>query len=200
MSISKENLVILCSLGALALIVVFLVMPSFDEFNLDRQIIVEKQASLEQAKIYNQQITDKNNQFKNEQLQELLSVLPKQEELSALLIQLEGLATGNGLIMESVDFSKIEQQPQAEAPGTDTGTDMSGTDSGLITAGPAPAPPYKILLVTMKLNGAYDAFKNYLEAVEKNKRIMDVTSLVLDNSSGLTQYFSFTVNLHVYYQ
>jgi Tfp pilus assembly protein PilO len=199
MSISKENLVILCTLGALALVAVFLVMPSFDSVNLDRQIIGEKQASLEQTKIYNQQIAEKNNQFKNEQLQELLSILPKQEELSALLIQLEGLATGNGLIMESVDFSKIEQQPQAEAP-SDTETDVSGTDTGLITAGPAPAPPYKILLVTMKLSGSYEAFKNYLESVEKNKRIMDVISLVLDNSSGLASYFFFTVNLHVYYQ
>ena len=198
MSISKENLVIISSLGALVLVVLFLIMPSFDSMNLDRQILLEKQSSLEQAKLFNQQIAEKNSQYKSEELENSLSVLPKQEELSALLIQLERLATGNGLIMESVDFSKIEQEEPQSAPELKEG---AYSESGLLlNAEGTQAQPYRILLVSLKLNGTYGAFKNYLQAVEKNKRIMDVASLSLNTGSGIAQNLFFTVNLRVYYQ
>jgi Tfp pilus assembly protein PilO len=197
MSISKENLVIISSLGALVLVVLLLIMPAFDSVNINRQIISERQSALEQAKLFNEKISELNNQYKSEELENLLSVLPKQEELSDLLIQLERLATDNGLIMESVDFSKIEQSSQVQEPQS---TDQSGEGVATENGQEVQVQPYKILLVSLKLNGAYDAFKNYLQAVEKNKRIMDVTSLSLNTSSGIAQNFFFSVNLQVYYQ
>jgi len=201
MRISKENLVIIGSVCALVLVVLLLIMPAFDSMNIDRQIVSEKQSSLEQAKLFNQQIADKNSRYKSEELENLLSVMPKQEELSALLIQLEGLATGNGLIMESVDFGKIEQDSQAQEPRL--GDELQGgiaPENSQANSQGTQIQPYKILLVSLKLNGAYGAFKNYLRAVEKNKRIMDVVSLSLNTGSGIAQNFFFSVNLRVYYQ
>ena len=201
MSISKENIVIIGALCALALAVTFLIMPAFDSMNNNRQIIKEKQGDLEEAKLFNQKIEEMNSQYNSEELESILSVLPKQEELSVLLIQLEGLATGNGLIMESVDFSKIEQEFGVEQiPPTSELEDGVSGQGDLASTQQTQVQPYKILLVSMKLNGGYGAFKNYLRAVEKNKRIMDVTSLSLSTSSGIAQNFSFSVNLRVYYQ
>lgn len=198
---SKENLVIIGSLCVLALVVLLLIMPAFDSISIVRQIVSEKQLSLEQAKLFNQQITDKNSRYKSEELENLLSVLPKQEELSALLIQLEGLASGNGLIMESVDFSKIEQDTRAQEPQpADELQENVAPENGFVNLQEVQARPYKILLVSLKLNGAYGAFKNYLQAVEKNRRIMDVVSLSLSTGSGAAQNLFFTVNLRVYYQ
>jgi len=196
---SKEKFIILGTLSALALFVVFVIMPSWDVLNVDRVTLSYRQSALEQAKSLNQKIEELNSQYTNEELESVLSVLPKQEELSALLIQLERLATGNGLIMESVNFSKIEQPPAAQESQPAPESENVTPDVGQITLQENPTTPYKVLLVSLKLSGGYDAFKSYLQAVEKNLRLMDVTSLSL-SSAGTSQNFFFTVNLRVYYQ
>jgi Tfp pilus assembly protein PilO len=199
MGMSKENLVIIGSLCALGLVVLFLILPSWDSVNIDRQIITEEKSYLEQVKSFNQNIEEKNKQYKSDELERLLSVLPKEEELSPLLIQLEGLATGNSLIMESVDFSKIDKTSAAQEFQSTSWQEGVSEQNG--QANPeVQAQPYKILLVSLKLSGGYGAFKNYLQSVEQNLRLMDVTSFELTNSSGIAQNLFFTVNLRVYYQ
>jgi len=204
---SKENLIIIGSLCALALAVVFLIMPAFDSLSANGQIIAEKKSTLEQTSSFNQKIEEMNRQYKAEELERLLSVLPKEEELPSLLIQLEALATSNGLIMESVDFSEITQtsevtppQPSPELQNVFPKSQEASGESVSLNPQEIQSAPYKILAVRLKLNGGYGAFKNYLQAVEKNLRLMDVTSLDLNSSSGTAQNFAFSVNLQVYYQ
>jgi Tfp pilus assembly protein PilO len=199
MALSKESLAVISSLGALALVTIFFIMPTFDSVNIDRQIASDKLVALEEAKLFNQRIAELNSQYKSEELEKLLSVLPKEEELSALLIQLEGLATSNGLIMESVDFSKIGEESDAQEPQPTLESEEIGVENGLAVQ-TTKIQPYKILLVSLKLNGDYNAFKNYLQAVEKNLRLMDVVSMSLGGNSIIAQNFSFSINLQVYYQ
>jgi len=202
---TKEKLIIIGSLSALALVVAFLIMPAYDNLNANRQIIAQEKSTLEQITAFNQKIEEMNRQYKAEELERLLSVLPKEEELPSLLIQLEALAIGNGLIMESVDFSEITSgvtppQPSPELQNVLPTSQEASGESVLGNQQETQATPYKILAVRLKLSGGYDAFKNYLQAVEKNLRLMDVTSLDLDSKSGITQYLAFSVNLQVYYQ
>ncbi len=196
---SKERLIIIGSFCALALVAVFLIMPAFDSLSANRQIMADEKSELEKIQSFNQKIEEMNSQYKSEELNKLLSVLPKEEELPSLLIQLEALATSNGLIMESVDFNEIAQIAEVAPPQTEDIIPKAGNTAAQQTSQTAQAAPYKILAVNLKLSGGYGAFKNYLQAVEKNLRLMDVVSLNLSNSFA-GQNFSFGVNLHVYYQ
>ena len=204
---TKERLIIIGSLSALALAVAFLIMPALDSLNADRQFVAEQKSTLEQITSFNQKIEEMNRQYKAEELERLLSILPKEEELPSLLIQLEALATGNGLIMESVDFSEIAQtsetappRPSPELQNVFPQSQETSGKSASLNPQEVQSALYKILAVRLKLSGGYGAFKNYLQAVEKNLRLMDVSSLDLNTSSGTAQNFAFSVNLQVYYQ
>ncbi|OGZ33718.1 MAG: hypothetical protein A2Y98_03485 [Candidatus Portnoybacteria bacterium RBG_19FT_COMBO_36_7] len=200
MRLSKESLVVISCLGALALVAAIFIMPAFDSVKASKQTISDNQAVLEEAELFNQKIAGFNSQYKKDELERLLSVLPKQEELPVLLIQLEGLATSNGLIMESVDFSKIEDNSKNLQSRSSFESEDGLSAESVVLSQKSKAQLYKILLVSLKLNGGYNEFKNYLKAVEKNSRLMDVISLSMGGSSRISQSYTFSVNLQVYYQ
>jgi len=65
---TKERLIIIGSLSALALAVAFLIMPALDSLNADRQFVAEKKSTLEQITSFNQKIDEINRQYKAEEL------------------------------------------------------------------------------------------------------------------------------------
>jgi len=202
----RDTLIIVGSLMAAALIAFFLIWPEVDAMGAKKEDLVNKDTQIADLKAFAEKIKTLNDKYNMnpDELEKFLSVLPKEEEVPKLLIQLESLATENGLIMGSVDFRQVENKIVA-APVTaeDAGMFSGSQGSGSGAAAPLPlptAPPatYKTLAVSLKLSGGYDAFKSYLVAVEKNVRLMDVTSLGL--GGGEQGNYSFSVSLNVYYQ
>jgi len=63
--------------------------------------------------------------------------------------------------------------------------------------------------LTLSLNGTYESFKTWLEAVETNIRLMDITNISFsgvkttptERGSGAGfNFFNFSVALNLYYQ
>ncbi len=112
---------------------------------------------------------------RKEAINKTFYLLPVEKDTPGLIVQLEAMASENGLILEGISFTeKVEK--------------------GVAT--------YKTLKVSLELYGSYMAFKSFLEAIEYNVRIMDITSIEFspeeaeEGGSG----FSFKVELEVYYQ
>jgi len=112
---------------------------------------------------------------RKEAIKKAFYLLPVEKDASSLIVQFEAMASENGLILESIDFTeKVEKG----------------------------AATYKTLKVSLELYGSYAAFKSFLGAIEYNVRIMDISSIefsseeVEEGGSG----FSFKVELEAYYQ
>lgn len=115
------------------------------------------------------------NQAKR-RIEDIPHILPKGDQIPELLIQLDALAKESGLGMTSISIT-----PGAEEEGA----------------------LYKTLNISVAVTGSYDNLKKYLDKVEKNMRIMDVTSIDFSATpvvpEGPVDVFSYTINIKTYY-
>jgi|SRR3989338_4627307 len=94
----------------------------------------------------------------NERASDLISfskAIPSGQNVPELLVNLEALASENGLIFSSVNFKPKDLK----------------------------APGIKILMMEIKVKGSYPAFKNYLGAMEKSLRLFDVVSVSFNGAA-----------------
>lgn len=207
---SKEKAIIILMSLAIIAVVYFLLLPSYDSFVGLRAIKGEEETKLANTKTLVDEAKKREQEYQDnlQEINKTLSMIPSEQQLAGLLIQLETLAGGNGLVMEAVDFSEAKKKMSVAQPPTMENEDnLIGKTASQASPAAAvtPAPdPYKILSINLKLSGGYDAFKKYLEALEKNVRLMDVTILSLSgrasqNEGGATS-FSAGLGLNVYYQ
>lgn len=103
--------------------------------------------------------------------------IPVGQNTAELLINLEALASENGLMFSSVNFKSKES----------------------VVGG------IKTLSMEIKLKGPYPALQNYIKAMEKSLRIFDVVSLsfvgVSPEQTGIkSDSLEFTLSVNTYYQ
>lgn len=120
------------------------------------------------VKQYNQRLNDVNS---------FSRVIPENQNIPEILVNLEALASENGLVFSSVDF----------------------TPKDLKVAG------VKTLIMAVRVKGSYPAFKNYLGAIEKSLRIFDVMSLSFSGvsrgaSNTNANDLEFNLIINTYYQ
>lgn len=121
-----------------------------------------------------------------EELNKVTYALPSEPETAELLIQLEALANENGLLLKAISFQEVSEEISEEV------TDKPAKVSDEIP---------KSVLVNLQLTGTYEAFKNFLEALEKSLRIMDVLSIRFEPlSEELSNLYSFTLEIKAYWQ
>lgn len=174
-------------LGICLLVGALFVFSSFvgPEYSEIQRLRGERQAKLDLLKDY-QVTADALNSLLNKyrsvaELQNTLALsLPLSEQAPGVFNQLQGLAIGNNLRMDSLSFQylPVEYNDQTSI-----------------------LKPVGVLRVAVKAVGTYDNFKKFLQAVETNVRILDVASLTLEGG-GVVRNPSLTYNLVVdtYYQ
>ncbi|MDP3953744.1 MAG: type 4a pilus biogenesis protein PilO [bacterium] len=109
----------------------------------------------------------------------LAVTLPSQEETASIVNQFQGIASSNGILMDSLSI-----RPLAIAPRV----------NDLVVE------PLGILRVNMKLVGDYGSLKAYLSALETNVRIMDVKSIRVENAGRNSGPYDYQVEVDTYYQ
>lgn len=85
----------------------------------------------------------------------LNKAIPNGQNIPELLVNLEAIASENGLIFENVNFKPKDLK----------------------------APGIKTLVIDVSVKGSYSNFLNYLKALEKSLRIFDVTSVAFTGIS-----------------
>ncbi|MDP3004213.1 MAG: type 4a pilus biogenesis protein PilO [Candidatus Azambacteria bacterium] len=103
--------------------------------------------------------------------------IPVGQNIPELLINLEALASENGLIFSGVNFKPKDLN----------------------------APNVKTLIMEVNVKGSYPAFQNYLKAMEKSLRLFDVTSVSFNGvAPGQTSInlnnLEFNLSVNTYYQ
>lgn len=163
-----------------SLVIIFwILLPTYNDIKLSIYLKKQNESNLnDRLKLtsrlenlvsqYNQRLSDVNSFSK---------VIPEGQNIPELLVNLEALASENGLIFSNVDFTP----KNLKEPGV------------------------KTLIITARVKGSYQAFKNYLIAIEKSLRIFDVVSI---SFSGISKGESninvnnldFHLILNTYYQ
>ncbi len=195
---TKKNIIIIISLvGSLILVFVF-VKPLWSSIKALNQEIEQKGLEITATEEILAKTAELNQEYQNlkDEADKISLALPKEEDISYLLIQFENLASANGLLLETVNFTQTEEQKTVGGQSSQSQTEKIG-------------PPFPNLFLNVKVSGSYDAFKGYLTGLENNIRSMDTHSISFsiqrkEGQKGLSLLpsgiFEFDLGVSVYYQ
>jgi Tfp pilus assembly protein PilO len=177
--------------------------PTYSEIKNITQEIEVKEDTLEKKQRLVADIEKLVNQYEDikGRVNKVFYALPNEAEIPNVLVQLESLASENGMIFESLKFSKVRQSVQNK-----TASESSAASSSEVADQQNVVEQIKSVSIDINLTGSYENFKDYLKSLENNIRIMDITSISFSSSSGsseegeVSDNFSYSVQLKVYYQ
>lgn len=159
------------------------IQPEYDNVILLRGTLAAKSALLDEQQKSTTQAKNLIAQYQSvAKASESLSLaLPNGEAVSSLMLQLNALSQLNGVGMQSVGISYLPIKPSLTKLSFATGL---GT-----------------LQIDLRLSGSYGAFKQFLQALEKNIRIMNVKSFGIQSAGKPEQdIFIFNLVVDAYYQ
>lgn len=177
-----KNIIILILILAFIGVVVFLDVPGVQgTLNLREQVKKQREKFSEKQELLAKM--EKLNQLyeeNQENLEKVNYILPSGLDMPNLIVQLEALVFGGGLILEEIEFSRTK--------------DILDQDK-------VQELDYKILTISLKLIGTYPSFENFLKTLEENMRLMDVVSIDFSSQSEESfELFNFSLQIKTYYQ
>lgn len=191
---TKKTLIILLILIiAIASVGLLFLKPGFSDIKTlkirnaqKNDELIRKQMIL--AKI--QSLKEKYEQAE-EKIQKIYQVLPLKPDIPGIIVQLETLASENGILLEGISYSIPTKPSKTFRPqAKDEAKEKEVVVLQKVTFG-------------LQLSGGYQAFKNFLAELESNLRLMDITDISLSSSwqkAEVTGTYAYNLSLTLYYQ
>jgi Tfp pilus assembly protein PilO len=158
-----------------------------------RTELSQKKQTLNELNELLEKISQIEGEYQNisDEAQKIFLSLPAKRDIPYLLVHFENLASSNGLLLESINFGQLGKNEQQTAQQTKIQSANILSNLPCFTA-------------DLNMTGSYEAFKNYLAALEKSARLMDVKSASFaiydrSNLSAGLGIFNFNLSLNVYY-
>lgn len=180
---AKRLSVVLISLAlytAAAIVFFALIIPAYREIqqlrgenkSLDTALANEKQAieAASRQLSQSQSLGDLQNN--------LSLALPLEEDVPGIVNQLQGIAFGSGITIDSLSISQLSVKASKNEVVEPVGT----------------------LQVALRLRGNYEAMKTYLASLESNIRVIDVDSLAVGGGASKDSSLSYNLVVNTYYQ
>ena len=124
-------------------------------------------------------------------LQKLDLILPNNNDVPSLLVQIEALVNGSGAVLNDLVITLTDEKAGSRAQEIRTGEASQGKT----------LTDYKIISINVKLTAGYESFKSFLRAAENNLRLVDVDSIGFSSqNTEAGNVFDFDVVLKTYYQ
>lgn len=137
------------------------------------------------------------NDFSQQQLAKLKSILPNEEDIAGLFVQLPELAERNNFKLGSLSITRSDVQASGPAAPINPAGSANG-DEAPSAQDAVPVNSFKIgqLNITFAIDGNnYSAMKRFLTDVESNLRLFDIANLTF----GSTEEGPYGINLRTYY-
>lgn len=166
--ISVVLLVLLIVLGVL------LWWPQFQEFLSLKEELKAKESQLEEKKEYFSRLKEYEEKLKDysEELEKIDYALPNEPSPPAIFSFFQQLCSVNGLVLENISAQKLSD---ADKGGSLEDFGFSAT-----------------------VSGSYENFKNFLDTLYKNSRMIDVETISFESPSE-GRFFEIGLNLKTYY-
>lgn len=159
------------SVGSI-LIFFLLVLPVFDQTRMLRGSIKEREKILKEVQDISSQLKNLNREIeaKESDITKLDRLFPREKELPEFLSNIESIISASGMTLSEMNLSEV--------PGQGKIRKINGT---------------------LKLNGSYPSFVNLLDLLEKNLRLIEVTTLdaasqITEGTKTLNYDLSFEIN------
>lgn len=121
------------------------------------------------------ELVSKYNAVSQSDIERVRAFLPAGSDITGMLIDIDSLAKSAGVKLGSIGFQ--------EAAG-----------------GATPVAGLETLALSIGVTGSYEAFQLFLEALERNLRLMDVVDISLGSGGGEKDEYQFTLRVRTYYQ
>lgn len=192
---------LLIIIGASVATFFMVIKPRYDTLQTVKNDVTNYDSSLETAeklKISREELIAKYNSIPKTDLDGIKTLLPDSVDNIRLIIQLDSLATKNGLsTLRSVDYRSDASGATGSGESTTT-TEMQGVSSS--------GKSYGEFVVSFQTSGQYKNFLAFLSDLEQNLRLVDVTAIDFtaaptDESSGTqaSTNMSYKVTLKTYW-
>lgn len=175
------------SLIVAILIFVYFVRPAYDEVIQMKAQIVEYNDTTQQYSSFNDRVNalvakkDGVSAFDQERL---LKFLPDVIDIPRLLLDIEALVKGNGMIFGNVTINEKQSPRGLES----TGARGTQTATGQL----------EVADITFTVIGTYRQFKDLLTEIERSLTLFEITSLTLGGGGGDSARQSYTITVRTY--
>lgn len=176
-------ILIALSIGAFALYI----KPRYEAARETKDLIADYAGNLDTAeklKTSREELISRYNEIPKADLDNLKTLLPDSVDNIRLIIQIDSLATRNGLsTVRSVDYQTVGGGQAQQTPDT-------------------ARKPYGEFVVTFDTTGQYKNFLSFLSDLEENLRLVDVTKVDFVAGGGaqsLAGNMSYKVTLKTYW-
>lgn len=221
----RQALILIILLAATGAVVFWLVWPAYNQVAISRQELASWEGKVKDALATAGRLETlaKDYQASESEVERVYLSLPKGEDLPGLLVQFGALSQNNGLILESIGFSKLEKAAQKRVSPLATEDVVPGGKAATVgpaapapTVSPAaerpsqPAPAQNTVRVSLALTGSVSSFSHFLKAVENNLRLMDAAAVSFttggqekvsaSQAASKAESIKFSLALDVYYR
>ncbi len=179
-----------------------LIIPRYDVIKTEQADIATYNANLATANQLQQSrdaLIAQYNNIPKADLDNIKTLLPDSVDNIRLIIQLDALATKNGLSsLRQVDYNP------AQAATSATATTANAPTAATTTADPTVSQlPYGEFVISFTTSGQYSNFLSFLSDLEQNLRLVDVTDIEFTPSTSGPQTaasgLSYKVTLKTYW-
>lgn len=152
MSPKDKNLVGVIIISIAIFMCFYFVLPSYDKIQLFKAAVESRQSLLDsRSQTMNNLEKLKTYYDENkEHIDKISIIIPSKKHVPELISALESLSLSTGLALTNLDI-----------------TEGANSDEN---------PSIKNLLVSTKMAGSYDSYKNFLTSIETSQRLVDVES------------------------
>lgn len=153
---NRLSTIIIIFLASL-LIGAFLVRPKYQELKIKKDELFQKEAELKSLKEYAVELRSLSEELANysDEMAKIDLALPQRFSVPSFLNYIQKTTSENGLILKNYSVSGEPVKGNAE-----------GTQEGIKEYG-----------VGLNLSGSYASFKNFLDALENNSRLIEVENI-----------------------
>lgn len=162
------------------------IRPEYKLINELRGMFIAKSNLLAEQQSIISQVQNLLAQYQGSaSIQQAVSLaLPTKEEAAGIFSQLQALAQANDL---TIEVFGVQNQP-TKSVNNSRGVTNVVKDLGVVQT-------------LLKISGSYNDFKNFLQGVETNIRVMDLVSLKMDKvNHANASFFIYNLVLNTYYQ
>ncbi len=180
------NRQILTTIVFIAIIIFFVwqyFLPTFDTVSALRAEAKTWQAKLDDTQNLSRKLAELKKKYVSlaSEVDRVNQAITEQQDLPGLLVQLENLASQNGLILNNIAFGDSNDQKNKKPASLAAGV--------------------KTLSIDLSLNGSQNSLKAFLGSIESNLRIMDVSAISFNEpDASVTSGQDFSLSLSAYYR
>lgn len=179
-TLSRQGLIVFACAIAIVLVGWLLFWPAYTgwrererELASARSELASKQATLDS---FSRLIA--NYESKASELEVLGTSLPNAPKVPQLITNLEDLAVRSGMRVQSIRITDPTKMEESYKTPSASGSDV---EQGI------PNPVLVELKIEMNLEGDYGSLRGFLEALERNQRLLEVRSIAASPLSGTDQ-------------